>query len=157
MPFPVHADRPSLANEIMRAYGLVNLSLEAMKDTVSVRIGNLSQNVDELTANLGAVIDKLLLHAPGGEKNIRACHVHLSQTETTLPIYVDFGSWRLAWFLSLLLMVSSLVVMGFRISQRGEPAGVEEASLSNRQGRVLHPARRVVCEGERRRHCGRDR
>jgi len=88
---PVHEDRPTFGTELMRAYSLVSLPVEAMNDTSSVRLGNTGQSVEELTANLGAVVDKVVKHVPGGEVNIRGCYIQLAGTDISLPIYVDFG------------------------------------------------------------------
>jgi len=92
MPFPVHSERSSLAEEIERSYSLISLSIEPLKDSVSVRIGNLGQSLAELTANLEVIVENVLKYAPGGECNIRACYVQVNNSEASLPVYVDFGS-----------------------------------------------------------------
>jgi len=92
MPLPVHSERSSLADEIERSYSMMSLSTEALKDSVTVRIGNLGQSLGQLTANLEVIVENVLKYAPGGELNIRACYIQLRNGEASLPVYVDFGS-----------------------------------------------------------------
>lgn len=90
--FPIRVDRQDLPEQIKRAYSLVNLPLDSLKDSMIIRIGNSSQKLSELSKNLSYVIDEVFKNCHGGSKNIRTCYIQTSNTEVTLPIYVDFGS-----------------------------------------------------------------
>lgn len=91
MPFPIHAERARLGEEIKRSYNLVNLPLEPMKDSVTIRIGNISQSKQELKKNLEVIIQSTFEHCPGGFANFKACYIQTKSAKISLPIYVDFG------------------------------------------------------------------
>jgi len=92
MPFPVRSERGNLAEQIQKSYSLVNLPLESLKDSVSIRLGNLDQTTEHLKENLKTIIEKLVKNCQGGAGNIRTCYIQTTNTELSLPIYVDFGS-----------------------------------------------------------------
>ncbi|KAI1719595.1 ribosomal protein l1p/L10e family domain-containing protein [Ditylenchus destructor] len=90
--FPIRVDRQDLPKQIKKAYSLVNLPLDSLKDSLAIRIGNAGQKCSDLAKNLKYVIDQIFQHCHGGAKNIRSCYIMTSNTKVTLPIYVDFGS-----------------------------------------------------------------
>uniref|UniRef100_A0A915D299 Uncharacterized protein n=1 Tax=Ditylenchus dipsaci TaxID=166011 RepID=A0A915D299_9BILA len=92
MPLPIHAHSHKLGEEIQRAYSLVSLNLHNLKDSVTVRFGNLGQKASYLVENLGVTIQKVLDYCPGGETNIRSCYIQTMNPRASLPIFVDFGS-----------------------------------------------------------------
>lgn len=91
MPLPINPTRPTVAEEIKRAYSRISMDVQAMVNTLALRFGNLNQPISHLAENLNVVIDQVAQHCPGGLANIRACYIQTNKCELSLPIYVDFG------------------------------------------------------------------
>jgi len=93
LPFPISLSNPrSFSRKLREVYNLVTLSLDSQKDSISIRIGNLHQDLTELSSNLEAVVNKFIENCPGGPVNIRSCYIQMANTEFSLPIFVDFES-----------------------------------------------------------------
>jgi len=93
-PLQIDSSSPKkFAMQLKNAYSLVVLPLQAYTDCFAIRIGNLQQNAEELSANLDEIIKNVLENCPGSPLNLRSCYLQAkNNTEYSLPIYVDFGS-----------------------------------------------------------------
>lgn len=94
MLLPIHAESKQLGKEIARCYNIVNLPLECLKDSISIRVGNISQSTSQLKENLEAIIVSAFENCPGGFANFKACYIQTKGSKISLPIYADFGKRR---------------------------------------------------------------
>ncbi|KAL3101338.1 hypothetical protein niasHT_028094 [Heterodera trifolii] len=90
MPLPIDSS-VDISKKLKEAFSLVQLHFAPLKDSVAVRIGNLSQSLAELDSNFDVIIEAVFAHLPGGPSNIRSCYLQTSATKISLPIFVDFG------------------------------------------------------------------
>jgi len=88
----VHMDAPLLP-QITAAFHKTSLDLSPFKTRISILVGHLAMNGDQLSANVDACLLALWRQCPGGgADNIHAIYLQPSNSSPSLPIYAHFGS-----------------------------------------------------------------
>jgi hypothetical protein len=91
LPIPFKVTARNVPEQLKKAYRLTQIDLRAGVGNVMIRIGNLTQGNNQLSANFVAVTNALFAYAPFGHKNIKTAQIVTDQNAIQLPFYVDFS------------------------------------------------------------------
>jgi ribosome biogenesis protein UTP30 len=81
-----------LLGQIAKADRVTTLDVSPLKTRISVRVGHLALDADQLADNVDACLFALWRLCPGGPNNIHALYLQPPNSTPSLPIYAHFGS-----------------------------------------------------------------
>uniref|UniRef100_A0AC35G029 Uncharacterized protein n=1 Tax=Panagrolaimus sp. PS1159 TaxID=55785 RepID=A0AC35G029_9BILA len=91
LPIPFKVTARNVPEQLKKAYRVTQMDLRSGVGNVKIRIGNLTQGNNQLSANFVAVTDAIFAHAPFGHKNIKTAQIVTDQNAIQLPFYVDLS------------------------------------------------------------------
>lgn len=89
-PLQVNLDSKNLKSEFEQALRTTQCIVSGKGSAFGVNVGHTGMSVDELSANISAVIQKVTSTLPGGQANIRNINIKTTHSPS-IPLHVAFG------------------------------------------------------------------